>query len=63
VELNRPGLDPRQLQVIERVDKHDRRVLPHRGGVELAHDVHRVVDGGGTENWHVFAACFTEQER
>lgn len=41
-ELNGPGLDPRQLQVVQRVGKHDRRVLPHGRRVELGHDVHGV---------------------
>ena len=55
-ELDSPGLDLRQLQVVERVHEHDRRVLPHRRGVQLAHDVDHVVDGGRADDWHVLVA-------
>lgn len=45
-ELDRPRFDLRQLQVVERVDGDKRGMLAHRGGVELRHDVDRVVDRG-----------------
>jgi hypothetical protein len=52
VELDRPRLDPRQIEVGERVGEHDWWVLAHRRPVQRRHHVYDVVDRGRAENRH-----------